>query len=91
MTLWHFGGATRWHFAGEDQFVPLLDEYQLALGPQRRSRVLEAAAVAVYRSQREFPVVKLLISDDAPQYSVMICLPRGQIVTEACHGTLIYV
>lgn len=25
------------------------------------------------------------------RYSVMICLPHGQIVTEACHGTLIYV
>lgn len=51
---------------GEDRFIPLLDDYQL--GPQQRSRVLEAAAVAVYHSQQVFPVVELLIGDDAPQF-----------------------
>lgn len=53
---------------GEDQFISLLDEYQLALGPQQRSRVLEAAATAGYHTQQQFPVVKLFISDDAPQF-----------------------
>ncbi|MHC4157189.1 MAG: IS66 family transposase [Planctomycetota bacterium] len=53
---------------GEDQFISLLDEYQLGMGPQQRSRVLEAAAVAAYHTQQEFPVVKLLIGDDAPQF-----------------------
>lgn len=52
----------------EDQFIPLLDEYQLGLGPQQRSRVLEAAATAAYHTQQAFPVVELLIGDDAPQF-----------------------
>ena len=46
----------------------LLDERLPRLGPQQRSRILEATAVAAYHAQLEFPVVKLLVCDDAPQF-----------------------
>jgi regulator of replication initiation timing len=53
----------------EAEFTALLDERLPTLGPQQRSRILEAAAVAAYHAQLEFPVVKLLLCDDAPQFN----------------------
>ena len=50
------------------EFGALLDEHLPHLGPQHRSRIMEAAAIAAYHAQSEFPVVKLLICDDAPQF-----------------------
>ena len=38
------------------------------LGRQARQRVLEAAAVAAYQAQQEFPIVDLLVCDDADQF-----------------------
>jgi hypothetical protein len=52
----------------EETFTRLLNEHQLKLGPRQRTRVLEAAAVAAYHAQQEFPVVELLLCDDAPQF-----------------------
>ena len=46
----------------------LLDERLPRLGPHQRSRILEATAVAAYHAQLEYPVVKLLVCDDAPQF-----------------------
>lgn len=53
----------------EAEFTALLDEHLPTLGPQLRSRILEAAAIAAYHAQMEFPVVKLLLCDDAPQFT----------------------
>ena len=53
----------------EAEFAALLDARLPKLGPQQRSRILEAAAVAAYHAQLEFPVVKLLLCDDAPQFN----------------------
>jgi len=53
----------------EAEFTVLLAERLPTLGPQQRSRILEAAAVAAYHTQMEFPVVKLLVCDDAPQFN----------------------
>jgi len=39
------------------------------LGPRQRQHVLEAAAVAAYHAQLEFPVIQLLLCDDAPQFN----------------------
>jgi len=52
----------------EDQFTSLLAKYGLTLGPQQQSRVWEAAAVTAYHAQQEWPVVELLLTDDAPQF-----------------------
>ncbi|WP_413874821.1 hypothetical protein [Albidovulum sp.] len=33
-----------------------------------RTRIMEAAAIAAYHNQTEFPIVQVLLSDDAPQF-----------------------
>jgi hypothetical protein len=53
----------------EAAFTALLDARLPTLGAQPRARILEAAAVAAYHAQLEFPVVKLLLCDDAPQFN----------------------
>jgi hypothetical protein len=47
----------------------LLDEHLVGLGPQQRKWVLDATAVAAYHRELEFPVVRLLLCDDAPQFA----------------------
>jgi len=56
---------------GEEEFLSLLDERLPNLGPQQRSHVLDAAAVAAYHAQMEFPVIRLLVCDDAPQFKLV--------------------
>jgi hypothetical protein len=46
-----------------------LDEHLPKLGPQQRKWMLDAMAVAAYHAQVEFPVVRLLVCDDAPQFN----------------------
>ncbi|MCK4470987.1 MAG: transposase [Anaerolineae bacterium] len=55
----------------EAEFTGLLDEHLPDLGPLQRSRALDAAAVAAYHAQLEFPVVRLVICDDAPQFKLV--------------------
>ncbi|KAF5411426.1 MAG: hypothetical protein C5S38_09415 [Candidatus Methanophagaceae archaeon] len=43
-------------------------------GKIRRTRIMEAAAIAAYHQQTDFPIVKVLLSDDAPQYKLLIYL-----------------
>lgn len=54
-----------------DQFIALLDSHLPDLGPQQRKRILDAAAIAAYHAQLEFPVIRLLICDDAPQFKLV--------------------
>jgi hypothetical protein len=49
-------------------FSTLLAERLPELGEQHRRHILEAAAVAAYHRQQEFPIIDLLICDDAPQF-----------------------
>jgi hypothetical protein len=56
---------------GEDEFAGLLDQHLPNVGPQQRKWVLDATAIAAYHAQTEFPVVKLLICDDAPQFKLI--------------------
>jgi hypothetical protein len=51
------------------EFTRWLDEQLPDLGPQQRRHILEAAALAAYHVQQEFPIVDLLVCDDAPQYT----------------------
>jgi len=37
-------------------------------GRNQRSRIKEAAAIAAYHWLTDFPVIEVLLSDDAPQY-----------------------
>lgn len=49
----------------------LLEEHLPGLGPQQRKRILDATAVAAYHADLEFPVVRLLVCDDAPQFTLV--------------------
>lgn len=52
----------------ENEFLSLLAEKVPGLGLKQQKRVLEAAALAYYHSQQDWPIVSLLICDDAPQF-----------------------
>jgi hypothetical protein len=52
----------------ETEFVSRLDELQLPLASQHRKHILEAAAIAAYHQQTEWPVVDTLVCDDAGQF-----------------------
>ena len=49
----------------------LLEAHLPGLGPQQRKWMLDATAVAAYHADLEFPVVRLLVCDDAPQFTLV--------------------
>ena len=49
----------------------LLEAHLPGLGPQQRHWILSATAVAAYHADLEFPVVRLLVCDDAPQFTLV--------------------
>src|SRR5436305_8176674 len=53
----------------EKQIDALLDESLPTLGPHLRKCVKDALAIAAYRTQTAYPVVELLLCDDAPQFN----------------------
>lgn len=54
----------------EEEIQGLLDQIfpNPMKGKNHRTRIMEAAAIASYHQQTEIPVVRLLLSDDAPQF-----------------------
>jgi hypothetical protein len=52
----------------EAEFTRGLAEQLPLLGPQQRKHILEAAALAAYHQQTEWPVVDTLVCDDAGQF-----------------------
>lgn len=62
----------------ETEFEKLLNSIVPKLGKQQHKEVLDAAAIAAYWSQTDWPVIKILVCDDAPHYnkltrSMMLC------------------
>src|SRR5712691_3803617 len=53
----------------ENQLDDVLDAHLPKYGANLRKRVKEALAIATYRTQTTYPVVKLLLCDDAPQFT----------------------
>ena len=49
----------------------LLEAHLPGLGPQQRKWILDATAVAAYHAAVELPVVRLLMCDDAPQFTLV--------------------
>ena len=49
----------------------LLETHLPGLGPQQQKWLLDATAVAAYHAELEFPVVRLLVCDDAPQFTLV--------------------
>ncbi len=52
----------------EAGLAALLDQHLPGLGPQAQKWIRDATAVAAYHAQTGFPVVRLLLCDDAPQF-----------------------
>jgi len=48
--------------------MALLDEHLPTLGPQQRTWIVEATLVAAYHAEVGWPLVRLLVCDDAPQF-----------------------
>ena len=55
----------------EAQMQALLETHLPGLGPQQRKWILDATAVAASHADVEFPVVRLLVCDDAPQFTLL--------------------
>ncbi len=53
----------------ENQLNDVLDAHLPKQGVNLRKRVKEALAIATYRTQTAYPVVQLLLCDDAPQFN----------------------
>ncbi len=53
----------------EEQLDEWLDEHLPKLGMQLRKRIQDGLAIAAYRTQTAYPVVELLVCDDAPQFN----------------------
>lgn len=53
----------------EKQLDDLLDRHLPKLGPLVRKDIKDALAIAAYRTQASYPVVRLLLCDDAPQFN----------------------
>ena len=62
----------------EAAFLERLDEGLPKLSKQQHKTMLDAAAVAAYHAQKDYPVVQALVCDDAPQFNwlsreMMLC------------------
>ena len=54
-----------------NEFDQLLAENGVSLPQRVKGRILEAAAIASYRQRLDYPVVKTLLCDDAPQFKTL--------------------
>jgi len=61
-------------FMPEEDFAARLALLLPNLGPQQKTRILEAGAIAAYHAQTGFPIVLMLICDDAPQFKTVTSL-----------------
>jgi regulator of replication initiation timing len=55
----------------EKELDEILEKHLPKLGVNLRKRVKEALAIAVYRTQSTYPVTRLLLCDDAPQFHAL--------------------
>jgi hypothetical protein len=53
----------------EPTLTGVLDQHVANAGPTQRQWIVEALALAAYRAATDEPVIRLLVSDDAPQLS----------------------
>jgi hypothetical protein len=55
----------------ENELDEVLDVHLPKLGVNLRKRVKEALAIAAYRTQSCYPIARLLLCDDAPQFNAL--------------------
>lgn len=53
----------------ENEFNSLLNN--IKPGSQQRTRIMEACAIAAYREQKDKPLIKILMCDDAPPFKLL--------------------
>jgi regulator of replication initiation timing len=58
----------------EEQVTARLEEIWPRMGPNVRKNILDALAIAAYHSQTSYPIVNLLVCDDAPQFNLLTAL-----------------
>ena len=61
-------GEQEW---GEKEFDAWLERHMPGLGPQQRQQMLDATGIAAYHGQKEWPVIGILGSDDAPEFNYL--------------------
>lgn len=69
----------------EQDFLARLEAHDLVLGPQQRRWVRDAAAIAAYHAQDDWPIIDLLLADDAPEFKLVTALLALCWVHEARH------
>ena len=74
-TLQTWGSETE---MDEATFQQRLDAWLPTLGAPQRKAIVDAAAVAAYHAETDFPVIRALVCDDAPQFNwltqaMMLC------------------
>ena len=78
----------------EKELDLVLNVHLPKLGVNLRKRVKEALAIAVYQTQSTYPVVRLLLCDDAPQFNwltqeLALCWIHGFVITRSCSPALL--
>ena len=56
---------------GAEAFLDYLEQQGPELGPQQRRQVLDAAAIAAYHKQKDWPVLQTLVTDDAREFQYL--------------------
>jgi hypothetical protein len=59
------------HVFTQEQLDAFLSARQLRMGPTVRKLLKDALAIAAYHTQTQYPVVALLLCDDAPQFTAL--------------------
>ena len=54
----------------EQKINKLLDKL-INLGAKQRNKIKDACAIAAYHKQTDYPVIPILLSDDAPQFNLL--------------------
>jgi len=77
-TLQSWGVESHEQDLEEDVFLERLEAILPKLSKQQRKALIDAAAVAAYHAETDFPVVQALLCDDAPQFNwlseeMMLC------------------
>ena len=55
----------------KEEIEELLLEHLPYLKERARNHILEATAIASYHQEEDYPVIRILLSDDAPQYKLL--------------------
>ena len=79
MEYWHIPERYLWqleaHFPREEHDQAFTKTWMMThlatLSETHRRRILDALAIAAYQAQTDIPIVRLLISDDAPQFQAI--------------------